>query len=165
MADPFLHFCSQHFKIEDNKCRTFCRLCLFFFFYCQSHTHTYTHLKPRLNPQTHTHTHTSLAGGDPGLPLLAPGSEYKLGNTSQGCLVLVVWNPGKTVAASLNLSKKSSGDKKKHFHCVHCVDLSLSLLKHFVPGCKARVQGWGRGGFFYLFFYFIAHPKLSWKMA
>lgn len=44
------------------------------------------------------------------------------------------------------------------------VDLSLSLLKHFVPGCKARVAGVGTGRFFY-FFYFIAHPKLSWKMA
>lgn len=53
----------------------------------------------------------------------------------------------------MNLSTKGSGDKKKPFYTA---DLSLSLLKHFVPGCKARVQSY-RGGDGEVFFFCVFH--------
>lgn len=48
---------------------------------------------------------------------------------------------------------------RRNIFTASTVDLSLSLLQHFVPGCKARVQGWGRGGFFYFLFY--CTPKIE----
>lgn len=51
----------------------------------------------------------------------------------------------------MNLSwKRSGGQDEINTFTVSTVDISLPLLKHFLLGCKAKVQGRRRGEFFIL---------------